>query len=231
MYDVDATELIDGIAEELKKVEAVKPPEWAIFVKTGVHKERPPVREDWWYVRAASVLRKVRLMGPIGVSKLRTLYGGKQSRGYKGEVFKRASGNIIRKILQQLQKAELIKQGDKGVHKGRVATPKGIKFIDDIAKKIGGNRPVEKKEEKPKEVPKKEQPKPAEKPKTTNQKTEELVKKTKEFSQGKTPTAEKLIEEVKKEKPKEKKENKKPIEKANVPKAEELANKKKEKNG
>ena len=83
IYDVDQTELVESLTEELKKVETIKPPAWAAFVKTGIHKERPPLREDWWHVRAASVLRKVTLIGPVGVSKLRTLYGGKQSRGYK----------------------------------------------------------------------------------------------------------------------------------------------------
>ena len=205
IYDVDATELIEGIAEELKKVEAIKPPVWAIFVKTGVHKERPPAREGWWYVRAASVLRKVRLKGPIGVSKLRNLYGGKKNRGYKPEVFKKASGSIIRKILQQLQKAELIKQGDKEVHKGRIATPKGIKLMDDVSNKISGKKPVEKKVE-------------VKKPKAIEEKTEELVKKTKEFAEGKTPTADKLVEEAGKE-------DKKPAEKVKVPKAEELVKK------
>ena len=201
IYDVDATELIEEVAKELKNIESIKPPEWAVFVKTGVHKERPPARADWWYVRTASVLRKIRLKGPIGVSKLRRLYGGKQSRGHKGEHFKKGSGNILRKILQQLEKAELIKQEKKGVHKGRVIIPKGIKIMDAAAKKLGGNRSIKKVEE-PKEKPESKLPvsqtKP-EKPKTTEEKTKKIVEKTKEFVEGKAPTAEKILEEVKKE--------------------------------
>lgn len=239
IYDVNATELIEELAKELQKIETIKPPEWAIFVKTGAHKERPPVREDWWYVRAASVLRKVRLKGPIGVSKLRTLYGGKKNRGYKPERFKKGSGNIIRKILQQLEKAELIKKAKKEVHKGRLITPKGIKLIDNVSNKIIGHKPVKKTEVKEvKGISKAkektvEEKKPIvpnssstartkEKTKTTESKTEELVKKTKEFAQGKIPTTEKLVEESKKEKPKEEKK---------VPKAAELAKKKEQKNG
>ena len=167
MYDVDATELIEEVAKELKKIESVKPPEWAIFVKTGVNKERPPVREDWWYVRAASILRKIAMKGPIGVSKLRTLYGGKQSRGYASEKYRKGSGSIIRKIIQQLQKAELVKETQKGVHKGRIITPKGIKLMGTVSKKIAGNKPVEqemvkeKKAEKPvehKDIKKEDKP-------------------------------------------------------------------------
>ncbi len=84
IYDVDPTELIDEIAKELQKIEEIKPPEWASFVKTGANRERPPMRKDWWFVRAASVLRKVNLKGPIGISKLRTLYGGLKNRGQGG---------------------------------------------------------------------------------------------------------------------------------------------------
>ncbi|MBN2112236.1 40S ribosomal protein S19, partial [Candidatus Woesearchaeota archaeon] len=69
IFDVDQTELIEQAAEELKKMPEIKAPEWALFVKTGVSKERPPVRNDWWYVRVASVLRRIYLKGPVGVSK------------------------------------------------------------------------------------------------------------------------------------------------------------------
>lgn len=232
IYDIDPTELIERLAKELKKTESINPPKWASFVKTGAHKERPPAREDWWYVRSASVLRKVRLKGPIGVSKLKIIYGGKKNRGYAPERFKKGSGNIIRKILQQLEKAELLKQDSKGVHKGRIITPKGIKLMDAIAKKKVSHKPVETKKEK-KAIKE-------EKPKTTGSKTEKLVKKTKEFAQGKIPTAEKLVEEAKKERKEEpekkeevKKEEKKPVEKETkkVPTAAELATKKEEKNG
>lgn len=207
IYDVDGTELVEEAAKELQKIEVIKPTEWASFVKTGANKERPPARQDWWYVRAASVLRKVRLKGPIGVSKLRTLYGGIKNRGYAPERFRKGSGSIIRKILQQLEKAELIKKDKKGLHKGRVITPKGIKLMDNVAKKLTGNKPVERKVEEKKE--------------DTKLKTEELVRKTKEFAQGKIPTAEKLVEEVGKEAHKVKETKEK------VPTAAELAEKKK----
>ncbi len=136
VYDVDASELIKKTAEELKKIDAIKPPVWAPFVKTGVHKERPPVDRDWWYVRVASVLRKVYVLGPIGVSKLRRKYGGKRNQGHNTEHFDRGSGNIIRKALQQLQKTELIKYIERKVHKGRIIAPKGVSLLHKIATEI-----------------------------------------------------------------------------------------------
>ena len=140
MYDVDAQELVDKTAEELKKIPEIKAPDWAAFAKTGMHKQRPPVNDDWWYVRVASVLRTVYRIGPVGVSKLRTKYGGKKNRGVKKEHFFKGSGNILRKSLQQLEKAGFVKFAEKGVHKGRIVTPKGRSFLDKIALQISGQK-------------------------------------------------------------------------------------------
>ena len=146
VYDVDAQELILKAAEELKKIPEIKAPAWAPFVKTGMHKERPPVKNDWWYIRAASVLRKIYRLGPIGVSKLRVNYGGKKNRGYKTEHFYKGSGNILRKILQQLEKAGFMKIHLKSRHKGRLITAKGKKFLDEIASKLSNVQVQQKKE-------------------------------------------------------------------------------------
>ena len=181
IYDCDPSELVERTAEELKKIEAIKPPTWAAFVKTGVHKERPPSKSDWWYIRAASVLKQIYRFGPIGVSKLRTKYGGKKNRGVKTEHFYKGSGSIIRKIVQQLEKEGFIKKDLKSLHKGRVITAKGKKFLDDIATKIS-KIIVEKPKEQKKEIKEKEEPKKEEKKteqKETKQK-EKSVEKTKE---------------------------------------------------
>lgn len=132
----NAQQLVSLAAAELKKANAVQPPDWSRFVKTGHHKERRPDNEDWWYERSASVLHKVAKLGPIGTQKLRTLYGGKKDRGHKPEAFYKASGSIIQEALQQLEKAGFVKQGLKGGHKGRILTPKGTSFLDKIAIQI-----------------------------------------------------------------------------------------------
>lgn len=133
---LDSGRFIEVLAEELKAITQIKPPEWASFVKTGMHKERPPARKDWWYVRTASVLRTVARLGPVGTSKLRTKYGGKHSRGFKSERFARGSGSIIRKSMQQLEKAGLIKQTVKGVHKGRITTEKASHLFNTVASRL-----------------------------------------------------------------------------------------------
>ncbi|MGB9675049.1 MAG: 30S ribosomal protein S19e [Candidatus Nanoarchaeia archaeon] len=131
--DVPAQELAKEVAQELKQ--KIKPPAWAQFVKTGVHKERPPLAEDWWFTRAASILRTIYRYGPIGVSRLRTKYGGAKNRGVKPERFRKASGAIIRKILQQLETAGYITKSNTK-KKGRVITPAGLSLLTKAALKI-----------------------------------------------------------------------------------------------
>ena len=133
VYDVKADNLIQKTAEKLK--DDIEQPEWSLFVKTGVSRERAPENKDWWFVRAASMLRKIYMKGPLGISTLRTMYGGRQRRGHKQDHFKKAGGKIIRTILQQLEKQEYI-ETEKG--EGRKITPKGQKFLDNISKEVSG---------------------------------------------------------------------------------------------
>lgn len=127
--EVPAQKFIERLKEELKKIEEIKPLPWVKFVKSGAHAERPPEQEDFWYIRAASILRRVYLDGPVGVERLRTFYGGRKRRGHKPAKFYKGSGNIIRKILQQLEKAGFVEK----TKKGKRISPKGRKFMDRIA--------------------------------------------------------------------------------------------------
>lgn len=129
----EADKLIERVSKELEKTEEIKPPEWARFVKTGVCKERPPSQNNWWYIRSASILRKLSLGKPIGVSRIKRVYGGRKRRGHKPEHKYPASGSIIREIFQQLEKAGMVKT-EKG--KGRSITAKGKLFLNEIAKTI-----------------------------------------------------------------------------------------------
>lgn len=136
ILEVDPQQLIAKAAEELKNQKLMQPPDWSKFVKTGRQKERLPEQEEWWYVRAAAILRSVAKLGPVGTEKLRTKYGGRKRRGHTPERFYKGSGSIIRTIFKQLEQAQFVKQAQKGVHKGRVLTPKGTSFLDKIAVQI-----------------------------------------------------------------------------------------------
>ena len=130
IQDTQTNALIDNTAKKLKEIEEISKPEWANFVKTSRARDRPPANADWWYARAASILRKPYILGPIGVNKLKVKYGGKKNRGHKPEKFFKGSGKIIRTILQQLEAAKLIEQTEKGAHKGRILTAKGKSLLD-----------------------------------------------------------------------------------------------------
>ncbi|MBD3191748.1 MAG: 30S ribosomal protein S19e [Candidatus Heimdallarchaeota archaeon] len=132
VYDVPPQELITEIAEELKNKKAISPPEWTDYVKTGSFKQRAPINPDWWYVRCASLLRKVYLYGPIGTAHLRKAYGGLRRGRNRPERFRKASGAIIRKALQQLEEEELVSSS----RRGRIITQQGRSMLDKIATKI-----------------------------------------------------------------------------------------------
>lgn len=119
------------LAEALKKVPEVKAPEWSLFVKTGVSKQRVPESEDFWYIRTASILRQLYIHGVVGVERLRTRYGGRKNRGVRPARFKKSSGKIIRTILQQTEKAEMV-ETVKERQFGRRLTKKGRDFLDSI---------------------------------------------------------------------------------------------------
>lgn len=133
MREVRADVLIKRLSEELKKIEEIKPPGWSPHVKTGVSRERPPTQPDWWYIRAASMLRHIYLSGPVGVSRLRTYYGGRKHRGVAPEHFRKGGGKIARLLLQQLQRAGLVAVVER---KGRKITPKGLEMLTRLAEEI-----------------------------------------------------------------------------------------------
>tara|TARA_Y100000310_G_scaffold271353_1_gene285793 strand:- start:2425 stop:2940 length:516 start_codon:yes stop_codon:yes gene_type:complete len=131
IFTKDPTRFIPALAEALKNLPEFKTPEWAEFVKTGTSKERPPTDQDFWYKRAASILRQLYLKGVIGVGRLRTRYGSKKDRGGKPDEFRKASGKIIRVILQQAEDAGLVEKVKKLQH-GRRLTKEGRDLLDSI---------------------------------------------------------------------------------------------------
>ncbi|MEM3341197.1 MAG: 30S ribosomal protein S19e [Thermoplasmata archaeon] len=132
-YDVPPDKLIRAMAAKLKENEAFTPPEWADKVKTGVHKELPPMEKDWWHVRVAAILRKVYVLGPIGESRLSAKFGGVRDRRNAPNRARKGSGSITRKGLQQLEKAGFVETKKA---KGRVVTSKGRSFVDNTAHEV-----------------------------------------------------------------------------------------------
>ena len=137
VYDLPAQEYNLKLAEALKSFPEFKEPEWIHFVKSGTAKQRPIEDRDFWHKRAASILRQIYKKKIVGVSRLRTRYGSRKSRGYKPEEFRKSGGKIIRTILQQSDEAGLTEiaktvKGVKSRKPGRQLTDKGKKFLESI---------------------------------------------------------------------------------------------------
>ena len=107
---VQHEKLNKALAAALKEMPEFESPEWIVYVKTSVHKQRPTLEEDFWFIRAASILRQISIRGVVGVSRLRTRYGGSKNRGSQPNAFKKGAGKIIRTILQQAEKAGLLEK-------------------------------------------------------------------------------------------------------------------------
>jgi small subunit ribosomal protein S19e len=132
LYDAPADELIDELAAELE--DRLDAPDWAEYAKTGAGRELPPEQEDFWARRAASLLRKVAVDGPIGVKRLSSAYGSTTdgSNRYVVAPSKTTSGsrNIVRTLLQQLEDEDLVEQRN---DRGRVVTGEGRSLLDQTA--------------------------------------------------------------------------------------------------
>lgn len=131
VYDVKAEPLIHRVAEDLE--EEIEEPEWTGYVKSGVHKERPPEQENWYYIRSAAILRRIYKEGPLGVSKLRTIYGGRKNHGHGPEHHEEASGKVIRTALQKLEEAGYVEEEE---GEGRKITDEGKSFLDQKAEEV-----------------------------------------------------------------------------------------------
>ena len=70
VFDVPADLLIEKVAEEFKENDKIESPAWSNFVRTGVHKERKPENVDWWFIRTASIIRRVYIDGPVGITSV-----------------------------------------------------------------------------------------------------------------------------------------------------------------
>ena len=137
VYEIDAQEYNLKLAEALKQIPEFEQPEWSKLVKSSASKKRPIEDEDFWHKRAASILRQIYKQNIVGVERLRTKYGSKKDRGMKPEEFRKASGKIIRTILQQSDKAGLTEiakeiRGVKSKRPGRTLTEKGKKLLGEI---------------------------------------------------------------------------------------------------
>jgi|GEM_PF-830372 len=127
--DVPAQAFIEKYAQHLKRQGKMEIPKWVDIVKTATHKELAPYDPDWYYIRAASVARKVYLRPHTGVGSLTKWYGSNKRAGTLTEHFHKANGGLLRHILLQLESIKVLEKDGKG----RVITQIGQQDLDRIA--------------------------------------------------------------------------------------------------
>ncbi|CAG8508506.1 9870_t:CDS:2 [Ambispora leptoticha] len=131
--DVNPHEFVKAYAGYLKRSGKLEVPKWVDLVKTGAYKELAPYDADWFYIRAAAVARHIYLRNGVGVGALKKLHGGRKRRGTRPSHHADSSGAIARKVLQALEKINVLEKDPKG---GRKITQDGQRDLDRIAQTV-----------------------------------------------------------------------------------------------
>ena len=107
-------------------------PTWVDIVKTASYKELAPYDPDWFYIRAASMARKLYVSGNMGVGAFRKNYGGAKNNGTCRHHHGIGSGSVARAVLKQLESVGVVAKAAKG----RRITPSGQRDLDRIAGRV-----------------------------------------------------------------------------------------------
>ena len=131
--DVPAQEFVVALAQYFRSTGKMEVPTWVDIVKTASYKELAPYDPDWFYIRAASMARKVYVNGNMGVGAFRKSYGGAKNNGTCRHHHQIGSGSVARAILKQLESVGVVEISPKG---GRRITPSGQRDLDRIAGRV-----------------------------------------------------------------------------------------------
>lgn len=132
---------IEKLSVSLKEEKKIEAPQEAEYIKTGHRQELSPTNPNWYHIRVASVLRKLyieELTNPakakngFGTLWFARVYGGAKNNGHKPSHTVTGSKSLVRRILQTLEKAQLVSQVSRG---GRKLTSTGTAYLEEIAEK------------------------------------------------------------------------------------------------
>merc|ERR1711862_818349 len=122
LKDVPANDFIAAYADFLKRTNKIELPKWVDLVKTGHYHELTPYDEDWFYTRAAAIMRKIYVKPNVGVGRLANKFGAKERNGSARKHHAKDSKAVIRACLKALEKAKLMT---------RYTDPKRTDFAED----------------------------------------------------------------------------------------------------
>lgn len=133
------TKFIDVLSRKLKEEKKISVPAEAEYIKTGHGKEHAPESPDWYFVRTASILRKLyveelknpgRCKNGLGTLWFSRVYTTLKNNGHKPSHTVTGSKSLVRRILQTLEGANLVSQVPKG---GRKLTAAGHQYLQEVA--------------------------------------------------------------------------------------------------
>lgn len=129
--DIPAAKFITALAAHFKNSGKYELPAWHDIVKTSSAKELSPTDADWYYMRLASVARRIYINGGVGVVQLTKHYGSSGKFYTRPSHFVHAARSPIRTALKSLEKTKLIAKKE-GVN-GRFITSAGRRELDAFA--------------------------------------------------------------------------------------------------
>merc|ERR1711988_895730 len=122
LKDIPAQDFVAAYADFLKKSNKIELPSWVDLVKTGHYHELAPYSDDWFYTRAAAIMRKLYVKPTVGVGRLANKFGGKERNGSARKHHAKDSKAVIRACMKALEKAKLLT---------RYTDPKRTDFAED----------------------------------------------------------------------------------------------------
>ena len=131
--DVRAVRWIKVMAKHLKAEGKLFVPNCAEYIKTSHGRERAPANPDWYYIRAAAVLRRIYLRPGVGLGGLAKVFANKKNRGSQPEITCPAARGPLHWVCKSLEGLKLVA---KGKESGRVLTQTGRKRCDTIASNV-----------------------------------------------------------------------------------------------
>lgn len=130
--DVDPSAFVQAFAQHLKRSGKMVVPAYCDHIKTSCAKQLGPADPDWFYVRAAAVARHL-YVRPAGTNGLRKAFGCSKRKNMLRAHHSIASGGVIRYILKEFEKMEIVDKAQSG---GRKLTPNGLRMCDRVANQL-----------------------------------------------------------------------------------------------
>jgi len=131
---------IQAYADHLRKAGELELPKWVEDVKTAKRRQMPPMDENWFYTRVASVARQMYIKPKgLGVGTLVRFYGGRTRGHHSKKHFSKSSRGIVRCAMQELVRLDLAEEIDEDDIIMKRLTSKGVKDMDTVANECDGS--------------------------------------------------------------------------------------------